>query len=101
MRVASRSWPFVAWAAVLIALGAVVYKSFCRYLCPLGAFLALAGRLRRLDRIARREECGQPCQLCRNRCEYEAIDAAGAVDYAECFQCMDCVAVHGSDVHCA
>jgi NosR/NirI family nitrous oxide reductase transcriptional regulator len=96
----ARSWPFVAWAAALLALGAVVYKSFCRYLCPLGACLALGGRLRRLDWIARREECGKPCQVCRRRCEYGAIDAVGAVHYAECFQCMECVAVHGSVAHC-
>jgi NosR/NirI family transcriptional regulator, nitrous oxide reductase regulator len=96
----ARSWPFVAWAGALVALGAVVYKSFCRYLCPLGACLALGGVLRRLDWIARREECGKPCQLCRHRCEYGAIDRAGEVQYAECFQCMDCVAVHGSDTHC-
>jgi NosR/NirI family transcriptional regulator, nitrous oxide reductase regulator len=97
----ARSWPAVAWAVALLALGAVVYKGFCRYLCPLGACLALGGVLRRLDWLPRREECGAPCQVCRKRCEYGAIDRAGAVQYSECFQCMDCVAVHGSDAHCA
>lgn len=97
----ARTWPFVAYAVAAVASGAVVYKSFCRYLCPLGAFLALAGRLRRLDWLARRLECGDPCQTCRHRCAYQAIDAAGRVDYAECFQCMDCVAVYHSDALCA
>jgi NosR/NirI family transcriptional regulator, nitrous oxide reductase regulator len=96
-----RTWPFVAYAAATLALGAVIYKGFCRYLCPLGAALALAGRLRRFRWIARRLECGTPCQTCARRCEYQAIDAKGRVDYAECFQCMDCVAVYNSDELCA
>jgi len=96
-----RSWPFVAYAVALLALGALVYKSFCRYLCPLGAWLAILGRFRRLDWIERRRECGSPCQVCRNRCDYQAIDPAGRIDYVECFQCMDCVAVYQSDELCA
>ena len=88
-----RSAPFVAYALGLILLNLFVYKAFCRYLCPLGALLAIGGRLRALDWIPRRAECGSPCQLCKARCRYGAIDAAGKVDYAECFQCMDCVTI--------
>jgi NosR/NirI family transcriptional regulator, nitrous oxide reductase regulator len=95
-----RTWPFVAYAVAALAAGAVYYKAFCRYLCPLGAALALAGRLRRFRWIARRLECGNPCQTCASRCEYQAIEASGRVDYAECFQCMDCVAVYRSDELC-
>jgi NosR/NirI family nitrous oxide reductase transcriptional regulator len=96
-----RSWPAVAYAVGTILVGAVVYKLFCRYLCPLGAFLALAGRLRRWEWLARRIECGAPCQTCRVRCEYQAIDTKGRVDYLECFQCMECVAIFNDDHQCA
>jgi transcriptional regulator of nitric oxide reductase len=96
-----RSWPFVAWAVALLVLSTVVFKGFCRYLCPLGAGLALLGRLRRLDWIARRAECGTPCQTCRHRCDYEAIEPDGRVVYEECFQCLECVAIHDSDERCA
>ncbi len=96
-----RSWPFALYAVLLVMLGAVINKFFCRYLCPLGAWLALLGRVRRLDWIARRVECGAPCQTCRHRCDYQAIDAGGRVDYDECFQCMDCVAIYGDDRLCA
>jgi polyferredoxin len=96
-----RSWPFVAYAVALLLLGVVVNKFFCRYLCPLGAALALLGRLRRWDWIARRTECGTPCQTCRYRCAYQAIDARGRVQYDECFQCMDCVAIYDSEDQCA
>lgn len=95
-----RPWPHVAWAAGLVVLGVFVEKAFCRYLCPLGAFLSLAGRVRRFDWIPRRAECGAPCQLCASRCVYQAIGREGRVDYDECFQCMDCVAVHRADTLC-
>lgn len=96
-----RSWPFVAWAVALLLLSTFVFKGFCRYLCPLGAGLALLGRLRRFDWIARRAECGTPCQTCRHRCDYEAIEPSGHVVYEECFQCLECVAIHDSDERCA
>lgn len=96
-----RSWPYVAWALGLLALGMFVYKFFCRYLCPFGAALALLGRFRMLDWIARRSECGTPCQTCRHRCNYHAITPAGKVEYDECFQCLDCVVIYESDALCA
>jgi NosR/NirI family nitrous oxide reductase transcriptional regulator len=96
-----RAWPFVAWAAGLLLLNMFVYKFFCRYLCPLGAALALLGRFRLLSWIARRPQCGAPCQTCRHRCDYQAIAASGAIVYEECFQCMDCVVIHNSDQLCA
>ena len=96
-----RAWPFVAYAAGLLLLAMVVNKAFCRYLCPLGAALALLGRVRLLDWIPRRAECGTPCQTCRHRCGYNAIAPNGAVDYEECFQCMECVVIHASDEQCA
>jgi transcriptional regulator of nitric oxide reductase len=96
-----RSWPFMAYAIATVVAGALVYKVFCRALCPLGAFLAVLGRLRRWDWLARRVECGQPCQTCRSRCEYQAIDVRGRIDYVECFQCMECVAIYNDDEQCA
>ncbi|WP_306171874.1 4Fe-4S binding protein [Variovorax sp. KK3] len=96
-----RSWPFVAWAAGLLLLNVFVYKGFCRYLCPLGAGLGLLGRVRLLRWIPRRAECGTPCQTCRHRCEYQAIEPSGAIVYEECFQCLDCVAIHDSPERCA
>ncbi|MDL2339042.1 MAG: 4Fe-4S binding protein [Pseudomonadota bacterium] len=96
-----RSWPYLLWAVGLLALNAVVYKAYCRYLCPLGAGLAVLGRIRLLNWLPRRAECGQPCQSCRHKCEYQAIEPSGAIDYAECFQCLDCVVIYESDQLCA
>ena len=96
-----RTWPFVLYAAGLLALAMAVHKFFCRYLCPLGAALALLGRVRLFDWIPRRAECGSPCQTCRHRCAYQAIGPGGEVAYDECFQCLDCVVIHDSPTRCA
>ncbi len=95
-----REWPFVLWAVATVLLSSFFYKGYCRYLCPLGAGMGLLGRLRRWDWIARRSECGQPCQRCRSDCAYQAIDKAGAIDYDECFQCLDCVVIYESASLC-
>jgi polyferredoxin len=95
-----REWPFVLWAVATVLLSAFVYKGYCRYLCPLGAGMGLLGRLRRFDWIARRSECGQPCQRCRSDCTYQAIEKSGKIDYDECFQCMDCVVIYESETLC-
>jgi len=95
-----RHWPFVVYAVLLITLNLFVYKAFCRYLCPLGAMMAIGGKLRVLDWIPRRAECGSPCQLCKVKCRYGAIERTGKVQYDECFQCLDCVEIIGNPSAC-
>lgn len=95
-----RDWPYVAWAVACLMLSVMVYRGYCRYICPLGAALAATDVLRRWAWIPRRQECGTPCQSCRYRCEYQSIAPTGEVDYSECFQCLDCVAIHQDDERC-
>lgn len=95
-----RGWPFVAYAAGLVLIGASYYKFFCRFMCPLGAAMSLGGRLRRFDWLTRRAECGKPCQRCRAACEYDAIGDRGGIDYGKCFQCLDCVGIYHDDKRC-
>lgn len=96
-----RSWPFVTYAVLLLLLGALYYKFFCRFVCPLGAAVVLGGKLRLPDWLTRRGECGQPCQTCRHRCAYDAIERSGAIDYDRCFQCLDCVGIYHDTQRCA
>lgn len=95
-----RSWPFVLWAVACLTLTVFVYRGYCRYICPLGAALASMNFLRRWSWIARRTECGTPCQSCRHRCEYQAIEPSGNINYSECFQCLDCVSIYQDDHRC-
>ena len=95
-----REWPYVL-GAVLVLVGSIaVFRGYCRYLCPLGAALALLARVRLLAWIPRRAACGTPCQTCRHRCGYQAIAPSGRIDYSECFQCLDCVAIHDDPQRC-
>lgn len=95
-----REWYYVLYAAFWLVIGMVTFKGFCRYVCPLGAFMAIGGLIRGRDWIARREACGSPCQLCRVKCKYGAIEKSGKIQYNECFQCLDCVTIHDSDQLC-
>ncbi|MGI9523360.1 MAG: 4Fe-4S binding protein [Hyphomicrobiaceae bacterium] len=95
-----REWYFVAYAVALLVLSMFLFKGFCRYLCPLGAFMAIGGLLRQKDWIARRAECGTPCQLCNVSCNYRAIQSNGVVNYSECFQCLDCVTIYNDPGRC-
>lgn len=95
-----RSLPFVAYALLLLFIGMFHYKFFCRYLCPLGASLAAVSFVRRWNWLPRRAECGTPCQLCKVKCRYGAIQKSGAIVYSECFQCMDCVVIHDDPAQC-
>ena len=95
-----RDWYYVVYAAFWLVLGLVTFKAYCRYLCPLGAVMAIGGLLRVRDWIPRRLECGSPCQLCKVRCNYNAIRPDGSIRYSECFQCLDCVTIHEDPRQC-
>jgi polyferredoxin len=69
-------------------------RGFCRFICPLGAGLAVIGKLRITDNLKRREECGSPCNLCSTSCPVNAIPSQGKdkgkIIMSECFRCLDC-----------
>ena len=96
-----REIPYVIYALFWLFLGMFLFKGFCRYFCPLGAFLSILGKLRILDWLPRRYECGNPCNNCHKSCNYQAIDKkSGAIKYTDCFQCMDCVQIYSDENLC-
>ncbi|WP_138435786.1 NosR/NirI family protein [Marinobacter shengliensis] len=88
-----RYWPFVVYAVALLAVGMFIHKFYCRYLCPLGAGLAVLGKFRIFSWLERVDRCGQPCQHCKNACGINAICKDGRIDYDECIQCLECVVI--------
>jgi NosR/NirI family nitrous oxide reductase transcriptional regulator len=96
-----RSWPFAGYALLLLGLGMFIHKFYCRYLCPLGAGLAIIGKFRRFEWLNRRRECGTPCQMCRHRCEINAIHRNGTINYEECIQCLECIVIINDERQCA
>lgn len=80
---------FVYWL-LLLAVALVMYRPFCRYLCPLGAALAIPGSLR-ISGPFRRAFCSS-CKICTRGCEPRAIRNDGTIDPRECLSCMECEA---------
>lgn len=95
-----RAWPFVAYAAALLIAGLFVERFFCRYLCPLGAALAIPARLRMFDWLKRYHECGNPCQTCAHQCPVQAIHPTGEINPNECINCLHCQVLYQSKTTC-
>jgi NosR/NirI family nitrite reductase transcriptional regulator len=88
-----RAWPFVLFVAALLAAGLFVERFYCRYLCPLGAALAIPAKLKLFDWLKRRPQCGRECRICETKCMVQAIDPLGAINPNECVLCLHCQAV--------
>jgi len=96
-----RYWPFTLYALFLIALSFKIHKFYCRYICPLGAGLALLGQYPLFKWLERRKECGNPCHLCRSKkCGIDAINIDGSINYQECIQCFECLVTIQSPTVC-
>lgn len=95
-----REWWFVAYAVLLLVINIFTRKVYCRYICPLGAALAIPTKLRLFDWLKRRKECGQPCQLCANECEIQAIHPDGRINANECHYCLDCQMTYHNEHKC-
>jgi NosR/NirI family nitrous oxide reductase transcriptional regulator len=96
----NRAWPFVLYAGVLLFCGLFVERFYCRYFCPLGAALAIPGRLRMFDWLKRYHECGNPCQTCGNECMVQAIHPTGEINPNECHSCLHCQVLYQSETKC-
>ncbi|ERJ17490.1 Nitrous oxide reductase expression regulator protein [Salinisphaera shabanensis E1L3A] len=95
-----RDWPFVIYALTLLSLGLFVERFFCRYLCPLGAALAIPARLRTFDWLKRWPECGSGCHRCARECPVQAIHPEGHIDVNECIYCLHCQELYFDDHRC-
>ncbi|WP_245926782.1 NosR/NirI family protein [Breoghania corrubedonensis] len=95
-----RAWPFVTFVVVLLAAGLFVERFYCRYLCPLGAALAIPARLRMFDWLKRYRECGNPCQRCAKECMVQAIHPEGNINANECLNCLHCQVLYQHDQKC-
>ena len=77
------------WAGLAVLLIATVFvrNLYCRFLCPVGAFLGILSNLT-VFRIKRWSECNT-CKICEKKCEWGAIRGPKIVK-TECVRCDDC-----------
>ena len=95
-----RQWWFVLYVVILLVVNLFTRKVYCRYICPLGAALAVPSKFRLFDWLKRRKECGNPCQLCAVECEIQAIHPDGHINHNECHYCLDCQMTYHNDNKC-
>ena len=95
-----REWPFVLFAIAVLIPGIFIERFYCRYLCPLGAALAIPGKMRMFSWLKRYKECGTPCQRCGNECMVQAIHPEGNINVNECLYCLHCQVVYVDDHAC-
>jgi NosR/NirI family transcriptional regulator, nitrous oxide reductase regulator len=72
---------------VLLISTVFVRNLYCRFLCPVGAFLGLLSNLT-VFRIKRWGEC-KTCKICEKTCEWGAIRGPRIIA-SECVRCDDC-----------
>jgi NosR/NirI family transcriptional regulator, nitrous oxide reductase regulator len=77
----------LALLGTLLIATVFVRNLYCRFLCPLGAFLGILSKLT-VFRIKRWSEC-KTCRICEKACEWGAIRGPEII-MTECVRCDDC-----------
>lgn len=94
----NRAWPYTLFVAVLLGLSIFMERPFCKYLCPLGASLAMPSTFRWFG-LKRKQECNS-CKACAVGCGSLAIDEHGRIDHRECMHCLDCMILYTDEHAC-
>ncbi len=74
---------------VTVLLSIVIYRPFCKYICPLGAIYSLFNKVSVL-RIKNDEEKCIDCKKCNKACKMN-IDVRSELNSVECIRCGLCV----------
>ncbi len=72
----------------LLLLSVTVYRPFCKYLCPLGAFYGLFNRFSLFRMQLSAEKC-IGCKTCEKTCPMQ-VEVTKNVNSAECIRCGRC-----------
>lgn len=84
-------WLFAIPLILVLLLNLVERRFWCRYLCPLGALVALGAKVSWIKRVVDQKSCVK-CGDCAELCTMGAISEKHDFesDPAECIMCMDC-----------
>lgn len=81
-------WKFSILMCILL-LSVIVYRPFCKYLCPLGAFYGMFNRIAALHMSVEFDRCIH-CNACAKVCGM-GVDPSKQPDSAECIRCGKCI----------
>ncbi|MFO1265104.1 MAG: 4Fe-4S binding protein [Rhodoferax sp.] len=90
--VMNRAWPYGLFVATILGVSIFIERPYCKYICPLGASLAMPSTFRWFG-LKRKQDCNS-CKACAVGCGAQAIDADGRIDHRECLHCLDCMVLY-------
>lgn len=96
--IGNRPWPYGLFVCALLGLSLFTERPYCKYICPLGAALAMPSTFRWYG-LKRKQDCNS-CKACAKGCGSLAIDAAGRIDHRECLHCLDCMVLYTDTKGC-
>ena len=79
----------VAILVVLLILSVIIYRPFCKYLCPLGAIYGAFNKISAVGIRCDKEKCIS-CRKCEKVCQM-AVYPAENPKSAECIKCGKCI----------
>ena len=82
------AWKFTI-LVILLLLSVIIYRPFCKYLCPLGGVYSLFNKVS-VFRLKHDEEKCVNCRKCSKVCKMN-VDPCRNPDHAECIRCGLCV----------
>ncbi|KAF0106744.1 MAG: iron-sulfur binding protein [Anaerolineaceae bacterium] len=80
------------WSVLItfIVTSAFVERAWCKYLCPLGALLAIFNKISPLRLVVNHARCNG-CGRCDVECSMGIQDVPERLRDAECIQCLECL----------
>lgn len=75
----------------VIILSTIIYRPFCKYLCPLGAFYSLFNKVSFYQMNVEEEKCIN-CKACEKKCKMN-VEVTKNINSLECIRCGECKTV--------
>lgn len=88
------AWKFVI-LAVTVVLSIIIYRPFCKYICPLGGIYSLFNKISVFKLRFDEDKCVS-CGKCASVCKMN-VDPCKNANHAECIRCGLCVTVCPAD----
>ncbi len=84
------TWKMVI-LAVTVFLSVIIYRPFCKYICPLGAIYSFFNKVSVFGLRFDKEKCVD-CGRCANKCKMN-VNPCKNPDSTECIRCRECISV--------
>lgn len=75
--------------AVTVIVSIIIYRPFCKYICPLGAIYSMFNKIA-VFRMEFKEDKCIGCNICSKKCRMN-IEPCKNANSAECIRCRECI----------